>query len=222
MCAVMWLCKGVVNGCGSVPLCCCCCCLVRRICFKPGSISGFCVWCTKQVVFWRKGVTKFGHFHFKYISHQQLIEPLLYICFKILCAVLIGNVVVLTITEIRPRDQTDAVEHVSHLTTNITGPQSSTNVLTRTKRQAARPLHEYCPGWSKGNYSDPCVDAIFSCYNYTETVCKTSHASCGRAVPKCGYAKCEPGDDKTVSINIRGQIDVIQTLNCRCASSCRS
>ena len=198
---------------------CCCCCLVRRICFKPGSISGFCVWYTKQVMFWRKGVINFGHFQFKYISHQQLIVPFFNICLQILCAVLIVNVVVLTITEGRPRDQMDAVEHVSHLTTNITGPQSSANVLKRTKRQTAKPLHEYCPAWSSGNYSDPRVDAIFSCYNYTETVCRKSHASCGRAIPIYGYPKCEPGDKKKVSIDILDQkIDVIQTLNCGCAS----
>ena len=222
MCAVEWVCKGVVNGCVSVAHC-CCCCLVRTICLKPGSISGFCVWYTKQVVFWRKGVTKFGDFQFKYISHQQLIVPLLYICFQILCAVLIVNAVVLTITEGRPRDQTDADELVSYLTTNITGPQSSANVLTRSKRQTTKPLRDYCPGWSSGSYNDGCVKAIFICYGYKETVCSSTHAKCGSAVVPCGYPKCEPGEVNFISINIDGQMKYAkQTLNCRCASSCRS
>ena len=157
---------------------------------------------------------------FKYISHQQLIVPSLYICFQIICAVLIVNVVVLTITEIRPRDQTDAVEHVSHLTTNITGPQSSANVLTRSKRQGLKRLREYCPGWSSGNYSDPCVDAIFNCYGYSETVCKAAHASCASAVKIYNYPKCEPDKINYTSISIDGQEEeAIQTLNCRCGSS---
>ena len=146
--------------------------------------------------------------------------PLFHICFQILCAVLIVNVVVLTITEGRPRDQMDAVEHVSHLTTNITGPQSSANVLTRSKRQTSKPLHEYCPGWSSGSYSDPCVDAIFDCYGYPETVCKAAHASCASAVVLYDYPKCEPDTKNYINITIDGQEEeVIQTVDCKCASS---
>ena len=172
-----------------------------------------------KVVFWRKGVTKFGDFQFKYISHQQLIVPLLYICFQILCAVLIVNVVVLTITEGRPRDQTDADEHVPHLTTNITGSQSSANVLTRSKRQTTKPLRDYCPGWSTSqSYNDACVEAIFICYGYRETVCRNAHASCGRVIPQCGYPSCKSGDENLITIEIDGQeTEVQQTLNCRCS-----
>ena len=146
---------------------------------------------------------------FKYISHQQLIVPSLYICFQILCAVLIVNVVVLTITEGRPRDQTDAVEHVPYLTTNITG---SPRTLER--------LRGYCPGWSSGSYSEPCVDAIFNCYGYSETVCKAAHASCASAVKIYNYPKCEPDTKNYININVDGQEEeVIQTVNCKCASS---
>ena len=159
---------------------------------------------------------------FKYISHQQLIVPSLYICFQILCAVLIVNVVVLTITEGRPRDQTDADEHVPHLTTNITGSQSSANVFKRSVSvsDAVKHLHEYCPGWSSGSYSDPCVDAIFDCYGYSETVCKAAHASCASAVKIYNYPKCEPDTKNYININVDGQEEeVIQTVNCKCASS---
>ena len=149
--------------------------------------------------------------------------PLLYICFQILCAVLIVNVVVLTITEGRPRDQTDAEEHVPHLTTNITGSQSSANVLKRSKRQGLKRLSDYCPlsSGSSGPYSNPCVKVVFTCYGYTDTVCETSHASCGRAIPTCHYAKCEHTKNNIISISINGQKrNVIQNENCRCASSC--
>ena len=156
---------------------------------------------------------------FKHISHQQLIVPLLYVCFQILCAVLIVNAVVLTITEGRPRYQTDADENVPHLTMNITGQQSSANVLMRSKRQTTKPLHDYCPGWSSKTFLDePCVDAIFLCYGYTERVCKTAHASCGSAIVPCGFTKCEPGNVMFFSIKIDGQkTEVKQTLTCGCA-----
>ena len=164
-------------------------------------------------------MTNFCHFQFKYISHQQLIVPLFHICFQILCAVLIVNAVVLTITEGRPRDQTDADEHVPHLTTNITGSQSSANVLTRSKRQTTKPLRDYCPSWSSKSFpTEPCVDAIFECYGYTERVCKTAHASCGSAIVPCGFTKCEPGNVMFFSIKIDGQkTEVKQTLTCGCA-----
>ena len=78
MCAVLWMDVGAWHMCERATLL--CCCLVRRICFKPGSISGFCVSCTKQVVFWRKDVTKLGHFKFKYIS-LFLTNSWLCLCF---------------------------------------------------------------------------------------------------------------------------------------------
>ena len=74
MYAVVWVCKGVVNGCGSVAHC-CCCCLVKRIYFKPESISGFCVWyyeCFSKKV-WQSLVI--------FISHQQLIVLLICLTF---------------------------------------------------------------------------------------------------------------------------------------------
>ena len=163
-------------------------------------------------------MANFCHFQFKYISHQQLTVALLYICLQILCAVLIVNV--LTITEGRPRHQTDAVEHVPHLTArNISGSQSSANVLTRSKRQTTKPLRDYCLGWSTSqSYNDACVEAIFICYGYRETVCRNAHASCGRVIPQCGYPSCKSGDENLITIEIDGQeTEVQQTLNCRCS-----
>ena len=79
-------------------------------------------------------------------------------------------------------------------------------------------LRELCTGWVSSTYKNPCIDSTFVCFGYTETVCKTTHASCGTAVKKFGYPKCQPDEQQEISLTIDGKKRrVVQTLNCRCA-----
>ena len=80
-------------------------------------------------------------------------------------------------------------------------------------------LHEFCSPWSTEiRYSHPCISAKFICYDHMETVCETSHASCMSAIPKYSYAKCEPHQQKNITVIVGGQEKIaVQTLSCKCA-----
>ena len=128
--------------------------------------------------------------------------------------VLCSAMIIFLVTQAKPRNSV-RLNGEALLKTSNSAPRRYRRVVT-----GLMTLAQACAGAkpTRRGYSDPLVKSMITCHGLLETICRTSHASCGKSTVNHGYPKVQPDFQKVVTIPWKGiPIYAIQTMNCTCA-----